>query len=171
MVQTSAASIAVSIFAANERINQLLIEQLPGTAWNAKTPGNVRTIAAIFSHIHNVRTKWIRLTAPHLKVPGQVNRARCTPPRAQKALAESGRRCEEMLFAVGAGRINKFARDGWAKDWPAGPALLPRMLSYMLAHEAHHRGQIMMLAHQLGYPLSSAFTSQMWNWEKLWKQN
>ena len=47
------------------------------------------------------------------------------------------------------GRIAKFRRDGWARPWPVGP----EMLCYMLAHEAHHRGQVSMLAHQLGFPL------------------
>jgi uncharacterized damage-inducible protein DinB len=166
----------VRIFATNERINQLLIEHLDPAAWTAKPPGNVRTIAAIFTHMHNVRTKWIRLTAPHLKVPAQLNRTHCTPQQARKALAESAAQCEEMLADVDAGRIHKgkriqqFVRDGWAKPWPAGPELLTRMLSYMLAHEAHHRGQVSMLGHQLGFPLSSAVTSEMWNWEKLWKE-
>jgi uncharacterized damage-inducible protein DinB len=44
------------------------------------------------------------------------------------------------------------------------------MLCYMIAHEAHHRGQVCMLAHQLGFPLSVAVTSGIWNWEKLWKE-
>ena len=160
---------APRIFAANERLNQLLIEQLDPGVWTAKPPGNVRTIAAIFTHMHNVRTKWIRLTAPHLKIPAQLNRAYCSPQQASEALAASAARCEEMLAEVDAGRIQQFVRDGWAKPWPAGPALLTRMLSYMLAHEAHHRGQVAMLAHQLGYPLPKQFTSDMWNWEKLWK--
>src|ERR1700687_605407 len=92
---------AVRIFAANERLNQFLIEHLAPAVWTAKPPGNVRTIAAIFTHIHNVRTKWIRLTAPHLKVPAQLNRAHCTPQQARKALAESATRCEQMLADVG----------------------------------------------------------------------
>jgi hypothetical protein len=65
----------------------------------------------------------------------------------------------------GDGRVKQFLRDGWAKPWPAGP----EMLCYMLSHEAHHRGQACMLAHQLGFPLPPAVTSSMWNWEKLWK--
>ena len=160
-----------SIFAANERLNQLLIEHLASAAWTAKPPGNVRTIAAIFTHMHNVRTKWIRLTAPHLKGPAQLNRAHCTPQQTRRALTESAAHCEEMLADVDSGRITKFVRDGWAKPWPAGPETLTwMMLSYMLAHEAHHRGQVCMLAHQLGFPLSDALTSDMWNWEKLWKE-
>jgi hypothetical protein len=27
-----------------------------------------------------------------------------------------------------------------------------------------------MLAHQLGFPLPNKVTSEMWNWEKLWKE-
>ena len=157
------------IFAANERLNQLLIEHLAPAVWTAKPPGNVRTVAAIVTHMHNVRTKWIRLTATHLEIPAQLNRAHCTPQQARKALAESATRCEEMLADVEGGRIKEFLRDGWAKPWPACPHLLMQMLSYMLAHEAHHRGQVTMLVHQLGHPLPKAVTSEMWNWEKLWK--
>jgi hypothetical protein len=42
---------AAKIFAANDRMNQLLIEHLDPAAWRAKPPGNVRTIAAIFTHM------------------------------------------------------------------------------------------------------------------------
>jgi uncharacterized damage-inducible protein DinB len=159
---------AVQIFAVNDRLNQMLIEHLDPTVWRANPPGKVRSIAAIFAHVHNVRCKWIRLTAPHLKIPPQLNRARCTPRQASTALAQSGARCEEMLAEAlgGNGRVDKFLRDGWAKPWPVGP----EMLCYMIAHEAHHRGQVCMIAHQLGSPLPNKVTSEMWNWEKLWKQ-
>lgn len=154
---------AEEIFATNEQINQILIESLDPKAWRAKPPGRVRNIAAIFTHMHNVRTKWIRLTAPHLKVPRQLNRTRCTALQARKGLAESAARCEEMLAEAFGGRIKKFVRDGWAKPWPAGVD----MLCYMLSHEAHHRGQVCMLAHQLGYPLPPRVTSRMWSWESI----
>lgn len=157
---------AARIFAANDRMNQMVIEYLDPAAWRARPPGNARTIAAIFTHMHNVRTKWIRLTAPHLKVPRQIHRAHCTPRQARVALAESAARCSEMLAEALGGdgsRIASFRRDGWAKPWPAGP----EMLCYMLAHEAHHRGQVCMLAHQLGFPLLPEVARSIWNWEKL----
>ena len=160
----------VRIFAANERMNQMLIENLAPAAWTAKPPtARTRTIAAIFTHMHNVRTKWIRLTAPHLKVPAQLNRVHCTPKQASVGLAESAARCSEMIEeALGrsGGRIARFHRDGWAQPWPVGP----EMLCYMLAHESHHRGQVCMLAHQLGFPLPKEVGSGIWNWEKLWKE-
>ncbi len=166
-VQPHPGQAAVRIFAANDRINQVLIEHLDPAAWTAKPPGKVRNIAAIFTHVHNVRCKWVRLTAPHLKVPRQLNRTHCTPQQARAALAESATRCAEMLAEAlgGGGRIETFLRDGWARPWPAGP----EMLCYMLAHEAHHRGQVGMLAHQLGFPLTNGVMSGMWNWEKQWK--
>ena len=168
-VQTQLGRAAVRIFAANDRMNQLLIERLDPAVWGAKPPGRVRTIAAIFTHMHNVRTKWIRLTAPHLEVPSQLNRVHCTPLQAGAGLAESAARCAEMLAeALGGdgGRVEKFHRDGWAKPWPVGL----EMLCYMLSHEAHHRGQVCMLAHQLGFPLPKEVAYGIWNWEKLWKE-
>ena len=166
-------SAAVRIFAASDRMNQHLIENLDPAAWKskppAKPPANIRTIAAIFAHMHNVRTKWIRLTAPHLKVPAQLNRAHCTPSQARAALAESAACCTEMLAGAfgDSEQIQTFRRDGWAPAWAVGP----EMLCYMLAHEAHHRGQVCMLAHQLGFPLPHKIGDGIWNWERLWKES
>jgi uncharacterized damage-inducible protein DinB len=168
-VQTQFGRAAVQIFAANERMNQILIGHLDAAAWKTKPPGKARTIAAIFTHMHNVRTKWVRLTAPHLKVPAQLHRVHCTPKQARAALAESATCCSEMLaeaLSDGGGRVAKFRRDGWARPWPVGP----EMLCYMLSHEAHHRGQVCMLAHQLGFPLPINVMAGLWNWEKLWKE-
>ena len=156
---------AVRIFAANERMNQLLLEHLDPPAWTGKQTAKNRTIAAIFTHVHNVRCKWVRLTAPHLEVPSLLNRTRCTPQKARSGLAESAASCEKMLTEAFSGRVDKFLRDGWAQPWPIGP----EMLCYMLAHEAHHRGQVCMLAHQLGFPLPYKASDGIWNWEKLWR--
>ena len=170
-VSTELGRAAVQIFAANERMNQMLIERLDPAAWKRKTTakpdGKTRTIAAIFTHMHNVRCKWVRLTAPHLKVPAQLKRTDCTTQQARAGLAVSAARCEEMLAeALGdEGRVKTFLRDGWARPWPVGP----EMLCYMLAHEAHHRGQVCMLAQQMGFPLPKEVGYGIWNWEKLWR--
>ena len=168
-VHTQLGRAAVRIFAANDRMNQILIEHLDPAAWRAKPPGKVRTIAAIFTHMHNVRSKWVRLTAPHLKVPRQLNRAHCTPQQARAGLTESAARCAEMLAeALGGygGRVEKFRRDGWAPPWPGGP----EKLCYLLSHEGPHRGQGWLDAHQLGFPLPNEVAYGIWNWEKLWKE-
>jgi len=157
-------------YAVNERMNQMILERLDTRAWRAKPPGkNVRTIAAIFAHMHNARRKWLRLSAPHLRLPVELDHRRCTQREVRKALVESAKRCAEMLAEAldGAGegpQEFKFLRDGWARVWPGGGA----MFTYMVVHDAHHRGQVCMLAHQLGYPLKKGY--EIWAWEKIWKE-
>jgi uncharacterized damage-inducible protein DinB len=167
-VDVDICQVLVESYAVSERMNQIVIEHLDPRAWRAQLPGSKgRTIAAIFSHVHNMRRKWLRLSAPHLKLPAALDRARCTKKQARAALAESAARCSDMLADALAGRgVETFRRDGWAKPWPAGAA----MLAYMISHDAHHRGQVCMLAHQLGFPLPVKANYQIWVWEKLWKE-
>lgn len=157
-------------FLINDRMNQLLLEKLDPRAWRAKPPGRgVRTIAGIFAHVHNIRCKWLRLSAPHLRLPARLDRSRCTQKQAASALAESAVRCCEMLeeaLSAPQGRVQSFLRDGWARPWQPGAA----MFAYMMTHDAHHRGQVCMLAHQLGFRLPVQTTAGMWGWEKLSKE-
>src|SRR5436309_15323944 len=114
-------------YAVNDRMNQIVLEHLDPRAWHAKPPGGrARTMAAIFSHMHNVRRKWLRLSAPHLKLPAPLDRGRCSHKQARAALAESAARCCEMLAdALGPeSRVETFRRDGWARPWPAGAAMV-----------------------------------------------
>jgi uncharacterized damage-inducible protein DinB len=160
----------VESYAVNDRMNQVVLEHLDPGAWRAKLPGSRgRTIAAIFSHVHNIRRKWLRLSAPHLKLPAPLDGGRCSQKQARVALAESAARCCEMLAGAlvrPERRVETFRRDGWARPWPAGAA----MVAYMISHDAHHRGQVCMLAHQLGFPLRGKGAYGIWVWEKLWKE-
>ena len=157
-------------FAVNDCINQLILENLDPRSWQAKPPGrNARTIAAIFTHMHNMRRKWVRLSAPKFKLPAELDRSTCTQRQARTALAGSAKLCSKMIaeaLSDGDCGDKQFLRDGWARPWPAGAA----MVVYMITHESHHRGQVCMLAHQLGFQLTVKVGSGMWVWEKLWKE-
>jgi uncharacterized damage-inducible protein DinB len=157
-------------YAVHEHINLLILEHLDPRAWLAKPAGSkARNIAAIFTHMHNIRRKWLRLSAPHLKLPAALNRSHCTQRQVRAALSESGKRCAQMLaefLTQPNGGVRKFHRDGWAPPWQPGAS----MFTYMIVHDVHHRGQICMLAHQLGFPLPTKLAYEIWNWEKLWKQ-
>ena len=127
----------VEAYAVNDRMNQLILEHLDPAAWRAQLPGQKsgRTIAAIFAHVHNIRLKWVRLSAPHLRLPVRLDRARCTLEDARLALANSAALCCEMLaealdrldvegasgkLAVAGDKksaVRKFVRDGWATPW------------------------------------------------------
>jgi uncharacterized damage-inducible protein DinB len=171
--------VLLETYSVNDAMNQLLLAHLDPRAWRAKLSGekgNGRTIAAIFAHLHNSRLVWLKHSAPHLKCPAPLDPHRCTMKQAATAHKKSATQCLRMLTdALSADpkrRVAKFSRGSWTRVWPAGGS----MFTYMFAHEAHHRGQIIMLAHQLGYRLQDKVFGQIpaaygiWQWDKLWRQ-
>jgi uncharacterized damage-inducible protein DinB len=170
--------VLLETYAVNDVMNQLLLEHLDPRAWRAKSPSanaksaksRVRTIAAIFAHLHNCRLRWLKRSAPHLKRPAPLDPYRCTQKQAAAAHKKSAAQCLRMLTDALSDspnrRVTKFWRDSWFRVWPAGAA----MWAYMYSHEAHHRGQILMLAHQLGYRVPTYAAYRMWHWDWLWKE-
>ncbi len=149
-------------YAVNEEMNQLLLAGLDERAWRAPLPGGKgRPIAAIFAHIHNVRHMWLAVSAKDLKikVPSKLDRDKCTPKQAAEAMARSAEAISALL-AVALERPDLRVKD--FRPDVAGA------FGYMIAHEAHHRGQICMLARQLGFPLDQKTHFGMWEWGKLW---
>src|SRR5256885_5852323 len=128
--------VLVESYAVNDRMYQIILERLDPAAWRTKLPGSKgRTIAAIVAHVHNIRRKWLRLSAPHLKLPAPLDRTRCTQLQGRAALAETARLCSQMLAEAlnPVRRVQQFRRDGWARPWPAGAAIF----AYMIVHDAH----------------------------------
>jgi uncharacterized damage-inducible protein DinB len=166
--------VLLETYAVNDAMNQLLLAHLDPRAWRARAPAAPRdagrSIAAIFAHLHNSRLLWLKHNAPHLKCPAPLSPVRCTMKQAAVAHSKSAAQCLRMLSdALSTGptrRITKFSRGSWTRTWPAGGA----MFAYMFSHEAHHRGQILMLAHLLGYRLPPHVWGGIWQWDKLWKQ-
>jgi uncharacterized damage-inducible protein DinB len=165
--------VLLEIYAINDGMNQLLLAHLDPKAWRAQPPGKKgsgRTIAAIFAHLHNCRLRWLKNSAPHLKRPAPLDPYRCTKKQAATAHKKSAGLCLRMLTEALSDdpdcKVTTFFRDSWMPKWPAGAA----MWAYMFSHEAHHRGQIIMLAHQHGHRLPPQAWGGIWNWDKLWKQ-
>lgn len=143
-------------FATNERINQFLLENLAESAWRADPPGGKgRTIAAIVAHLHNVRHMWLTVSAKGSGIPEKIDRAKVTIPQARRALAKSG----EAMLRLLEGSLES----GRVKDAGMDPVAF---LAYALSHEAHHRGQICLLARQVGHPLPKEAGFAMWEWKK-----
>jgi uncharacterized damage-inducible protein DinB len=144
----------LNAFDTNNRINLYLIENLPSAAWKAKlSDGKGRTIAAIVAHMHNVRVMWLK-AAKADDIPDQLDRATATPAQAASALESSRaalhKLCRQALETDG--RIRGFRPD------------VAGFIGYLIAHDAHHRGQIAMLARQLGHPLPQKAVFGMWEW-------
>lgn len=171
--ESELAAVLIETYAVNDAMNQILLAHLDPRAWRAEPlgkKGSGRTAAAIFAHLHNCRLVWIRNSAPHLKCPAPLDPARCTIKQAAAAHRKSAGQCLRMLTDALSGgpkrRVTKFNRGSWAPVWPAGGT----MFAYMFSHEAHHRGQILMLAHQLGYRVPPNIWGRIWQWNRLWRE-
>jgi uncharacterized damage-inducible protein DinB len=144
-------------FDTNDRINQFLIsEGVTDAAWSAEPPaGKGRTIRAIASHMHNVRGMWLKATQAATLVD-KLDRDRCTRAQAMKALDASRAALHEVvqqsLSGAQPGKIRGFKPD------------VAGFFAYLIAHDAHHRGQICMLARQAGHPIPQKVMFGMWEW-------
>jgi uncharacterized damage-inducible protein DinB len=50
------------------------------------------------------------------------------------------------------------------------PRRLVDMLTYLIQHDAHHRGQICTLAADLGHTFLSGETTRLWGWKKMGRE-
>lgn len=149
-------------WAVNNRMNVYLLEHLSEEAWRAQPPGGKgRTIAAIFAHIHNVRHMWLSVSARETRIPAKLDRDKCTPKQVAEALEKSSEVIARLLEEAAA------RPDGKVKDFRPD---VVHFFGYIVTHEAHHRGQIAMLARQTGHPLPEAAGFGMWEWGKMWKE-
>jgi uncharacterized damage-inducible protein DinB len=142
-------------FNTNDRINHYLIDNLPRPAWIAKAPaGKGRSIPAIIAHMHNVRVMWLKASANGSRIPAQLDRAQLSPTQALRGLEQSRQALGVVISGAltGDGRVKGFRPD------------VVGFLGYLIAHDAHHRGQITMLARQVGYPLPKKAMFGMWEW-------
>jgi uncharacterized damage-inducible protein DinB len=148
----------------SNRLTTYLFENLPDELWSERVPGAPRrSVRMIAGHIHNCRCMWIKtLGRKHdVAAPEGVDRHRVTRAQLIPALERSGAGIIQLI-ELGLERGGKIS--GFPPD-------IVHFLAYHVAHEAHHRGQIIMIARQVGKPLpKEVTTSGMWNWSKRAKE-
>ncbi len=141
-------------YSASARVNQYLVEHIHPAVWRAPGAGGGRTIAALVAHLHNCGLRYVARTDPRARVPAELDRHRVTPSQAIRAL---GAKRRAVLQVVGVA----LERGGRIVGFSGGPV---RYLVYYIAHDAHHRGQIVDQARRLGHPISQQVMIGMWNW-------
>jgi len=145
----------LNAYATNDNITRYLIENIDPKAWRAEPPGGKgRTIAAIVAHIHNVRVMWLKVINKEGPIPNQLDRQTVTPQQAITALARSGKDVSRVIAAA-------LAADGRVKYFKPDVA---GFIGYSISHDAHHRGQISMLARQVGHAIPQKAMFGMWEW-------
>jgi uncharacterized damage-inducible protein DinB len=134
-------------FLLNNRANLRLLDALTEEQLAYVPSHRARSIADQLAHLHKVRLMWLKVCAPAVKI------------------GESGLRAEleasaEAIAAV----IADAERAGKMRGYKRGPATF---CGYLLAHEGHHRGQIILHLKHAKMPVDKAVAYGIWEWEKL----
>ena len=154
----------IAAWRTTNRVTMYLIENLPVELWSKTVPGSPRrTVRTICAHIHNTRCMWIKMIGERhgLAVPRTVDAREVRPSELLRALTRSSDGIIQVI-RLGADRGGSIPPAAWQNF----PTDLVHFLSYFVAHEAHHRGQLCMLARQLGHRLPADVTAGIWQWKK-----
>ena len=120
----------------------------------------------IAGHLHNARCMWIKTLGQELgvTVPRSVDRRRAGRKELVPALERSSRGILRLL-TLGCEQGGRIPRAS-TYTWRNLPLDVGHVLAYFVAHEAHHRGQIVLVAREVGCRLPSAVTGGLWQWTK-----
>ena len=141
----------------NNRVNLRLLDALTDEQLAATILPRGKTVTSHFVHLHMARFYWLERRARALaktlqKIPGGTT----DRETLREALIASGKAMGE-LFA-------EAERSGSIKGTKIGPL---GFLAYALAHEAHHRGQIILHLKIAKLPLDRATGYSLWYWNKI----
>jgi uncharacterized damage-inducible protein DinB len=143
----------------NHRITLLVLRQVPtpGMHDTLSTRGG-RDVSRQFAHLHNLRTWQLQKRAAALAEGLSVFETKDHPTKARlrKALDASAQAVEAFLRAIAAGKPG-------ARSMKRGPI---QMLAYFVAHESHHRGNILLTLKQCGHAVDKDTRDGIWDWDR-----
>ncbi len=138
----------------HHRINLYLLDSIADQALGDVGPTKGRSVAKAFAHLHNVRLMWLKSAAPEL-LEGLEKLEDDAPDRDRlRASLDASAAAMETLLARGleAGKIRGF------KPHPVA------FLGYLVSHESHHRGQIMLALKAAGHLPEKKVQFGLWEW-------
>jgi uncharacterized damage-inducible protein DinB len=161
----------LSAWRTNNEVTIQFVEELPAVLWKAAIPGApLRTVRSIAAHLHNARCQWIKtLGREHgVALCAPVNHRTVSPAKLAAALRPSGAGIASLLeLGLDAGGTLPESK-GYV--WRNLPLDVGHVLTYFVAHDAHHRGQIILVARQLDLRLPRSVTDGQWQWTRRAKE-
>jgi uncharacterized damage-inducible protein DinB len=144
----------------NHRITLLLLDAVgdEGMLATLSTRGG-RTVGRQFAHLQYVRVLQLRTRAKPLSKGAAEIATDEEPDRAalRAALEDSAARVEEWLRRAAAGEKG-------VRPFRKGVAAT---LAYLVSHEAHHRGNILLTLKQRGHPVAQELRYRIWDWDRI----
>jgi uncharacterized damage-inducible protein DinB len=145
----------------NNRISLFLIDQIsvPGMLSTLSKRGG-RSVAGQFGHMHNNRVWQLEKRAKDLSEGLEIFPPKTDPTKAalKNAFIASGNAIEAFLTDLSAGAPQ---RRGFKKG-------LSTTLAYFVAHESHHRGNILLTLKECGHNLDKDARYAIWGmWDKV----
>ena len=139
----------------NQRMNEFLINGIKEDHFNDISISKGRTVGEQLAHLHNVRLMWLKASAPDL-MQLQVK-------FEKETLITKDLLLQEMRKSAGA--ISKLLETGFNTGRIKGFKPHPEAcLGYMIAHESHHRGQIILILKQNGHIPDKKTLYGLWEW-------
>jgi len=144
-------------FLLNNRANLMLLDALTDEQLAHVPSPRARSVADQFAHLHNVRVMWLEVCAPdRAKALCKIDKGTAAKAQLRGALEASAESLAGVIAeAVTAGKLRGYKR---------GPIAF---CGYLLAHEGHHRGQILVYLKQAKLPVPREVAFGIWEWEKL----
>jgi uncharacterized damage-inducible protein DinB len=140
----------------HNRINLFLLDAIAPEHLKDVSASKGRNAGEQFAHLHNVRLMWLQVAAPDLfKKQKKIERNSAT----RKELL--GRSLAASADAVKALLKKSLESDGKIKGFKPHAAAF---LGYLVAHESHHRGQIILLLKQNGHHIDKKIQYGIWEW-------
>ncbi len=150
----------------NSRVTAFLVQNLPPTIWASALPASPRrTVRSIAAHLHNCRCLWMRSLAvgTTISIPRRVDPLAVSRRELVTALSGSAR---AILLMLQAGQANGGVFPGVSSAFIYGamPRNVGLFTGYALSHEAHHRGQLLLMARELGHRVPAKVAAGLWQW-------